>query len=126
LGIRKPKYIRQAHELGIQEKACQRNETQSLCQRVVRLIHIDEFTLSLHGEIIRLSETNANVEMKYQALTIEGKPVDEYVFKQDYYFRVGDHRHHSWDSRYWDLFLKITSWAKHFLFACQLTITPIF
>jgi len=34
-------------------------------------------------------------------LFIDGKPTDEYVVEQDYYFAMGDNRDNSWDSRYW-------------------------
>jgi signal peptidase I len=34
-------------------------------------------------------------------VTIEGKPVEEYTFKDDYYFMMGDNRDNSLDSRFW-------------------------
>jgi signal peptidase I len=34
-------------------------------------------------------------------LMIEGKPVDKYTFKQNYYFMMGDNRQNTEDSRYW-------------------------
>jgi signal peptidase I len=64
-------------------------------------ILINDFTLSLYGEIIHLYEGNEKVEIKENMLTINRKPVHEYVFKQDYYFMMGDNRHNSLDSRYW-------------------------
>jgi signal peptidase I len=64
-------------------------------------IPINEFTLSLYGEIIELYEKNENVQIDDNHLTIKGEPILEYVFKQDYYFMMGDNRHDSWDSRYW-------------------------
>ncbi len=35
------------------------------------------------------------------ALLIDGRAVERYVVEQDYYFVLGDSRHHSADSRYW-------------------------
>lgn len=34
-------------------------------------------------------------------ITINGSPVEEYVFRNNYYFLIGDNRHHSKDSRNW-------------------------
>lgn len=42
-----------------------------------------------------------NVKVENDKLYIDGKPVDKYVFKQNYYFMMGDNRHNSADSRYW-------------------------
>ena len=36
-------------------------------------------------------------------MTIEGKPVNSYTIKKDYYFMMGDNRDDSMDSRYWGL-----------------------
>ena len=32
---------------------------------------------------------------------IDGKAVEKYTFRQDYYFMMGDNRNNSLDSRYW-------------------------
>ena len=64
-------------------------------------IPINDFTLSLYGEVIRLYERNDQVDIKDNTLILNGKSVQDYVFKQDYYFMMGDNRHNSWDSRYW-------------------------
>jgi signal peptidase I len=64
-------------------------------------IIVNDSTLSFYGEIIRLYEKNKNVDIQGDKLSIDGKPVIHYIFKQDYYFMMGDNRHNSWDSRYW-------------------------
>jgi len=42
-----------------------------------------------------------NVKKEADKLWIEGKPVDSYTFRQNYYFMMGDSRHNSLDSRFW-------------------------
>ena len=32
---------------------------------------------------------------------VNGKKVDSYTFKQDYFYLIGDNRHNSLDARYW-------------------------
>jgi signal peptidase I len=64
-------------------------------------VDINDLTLSLYGEIIEKYEGNQRVSINEAKLTIDGKELSNYTFKQDYYFMMGDNRHNSLDSRYW-------------------------
>lgn len=64
-------------------------------------IQINDSTLAIYGGVIRDYDHNKDVKIEEGKLTIEGKPVTEYTFNQDYYFMMGDNRHNSLDSRYW-------------------------
>ena len=57
--------------------------------------------LALYGKYIKDYEGNENVEVSDGKLTIDGNELSEYVFKQNYYFMMGDNRHSSADSRFW-------------------------
>lgn len=63
-------------------------------------IELSEYTLPLYRRIIETYEGN-KLDVKGEAIYVNGIETDEYTFKMDYYWMMGDNRHQSSDSRYW-------------------------
>ena len=57
--------------------------------------------VALYSEAIQKYEGNKNVVVTGYQISIDGKAITSYTFKQDYYFMMGDNRHNSADSRFW-------------------------
>jgi signal peptidase I len=64
-------------------------------------IAVNDSTMGLYSETIRLFEHNTDAVTTNGKLVIDGKELTQYTFKQDHYMMVGDNRNNSLDSRYW-------------------------
>ncbi|MFD3004009.1 signal peptidase I [Pontibacter toksunensis] len=58
-------------------------------------------SLPFYQKAILAYEHNEDAAVRDGKLYIGGKEAEQYIFKQDYYFMMGDNRHNSLDSRYW-------------------------
>ncbi len=63
-------------------------------------IKLTEDNLPIYERPIRAYEGNT-LEVKKDGIYINGKKTDEYTFKMDYYWMMGDNRHNSADARSW-------------------------
>ncbi len=63
-------------------------------------VQLTDLNLPMYLRAIRVYEGNA-VEVKDGKIFINGTETNTYTFKQNYYWMMGDNRHHSADSRIW-------------------------
>ncbi|MEW7291368.1 signal peptidase I [Aquimarina sp. 2304DJ70-9] len=71
-----------------------------------KTVKMDLKSFSLYRRIIEVYEgSELGIENKLTVngtqVLLNGKPIDSYTFKQDYYWMMGDNRHNSEDSRVW-------------------------
>lgn len=64
-------------------------------------IEVNDENMTKYGSIIEYYEGHDDVQLGDSTLSINGKVLTSYTFKQDYYFMMGDNRHNSEDSRFW-------------------------
>ncbi len=63
-------------------------------------IKLTEQNIAIYARAIAVYEKN-QLEFKDKQFYINGQATDQYTFKQNYYFAMGDNRHNSEDSRFW-------------------------
>ncbi len=63
-------------------------------------VKISPENIALYERIINVYEEN-DFEIKNGKIFINGQETDEYTFKMDYYWMMGDNRHNSEDARVW-------------------------
>lgn len=68
--------------------------------KVGQTVKIDTSNISIYDRIIDVYENN-ELKVENGKVFINGKPANEYTFKQNYYWMMGDNRHNSADSRSW-------------------------
>nr|MBA3663256.1 hypothetical protein [Bacteroidota bacterium] len=65
-------------------------------------VPIDTHNVCLFEKIMNTYDDGIHqVSRQGAQVTLDGKPITSYTFKQDYYFMMGDNRHNSADSRSW-------------------------
>ena len=71
-----------------------------------KTVAITAATIPFYKRIIEVYEGSEmgiknDIQVNGNSVTLNGNPITEYTFKQDYYWMMGDNRQNSIDSRYW-------------------------
>ena len=65
-----------------------------------QVLQLDAKTLPMYRRVIEAYEGNT-LEVRGDQILVNGQPATTYTVRQNYYWMMGDNRHHSQDSRYW-------------------------
>lgn len=71
-----------------------------------KTVAITAATIPFYKRIIEVYEGSEmgiknDIQVNGNSVTLNGNPITEYTFKQDYYWMMGDNRHNSQDARMW-------------------------
>lgn len=64
-------------------------------------LELNEYNFNIYSEMINENEPNTRLEEKEGKYFVNGKESTEYLFKDNYYWGMGDNRDNSLDSRAW-------------------------